>query len=649
MNKQNLYLATYTATIFFLLLAPGYSDIVDTIINMRRNTISFSSLQIDNILSSESIEHIVCYLLLALTLTCIFIALIISNSNYISKKCSHVVSPKIIKITLPILICIGCLQLNSLLFPNSFHAYPRLIELSNSHWIGVLLISIFIIGIMTTPISHVFSYAKKNARNLYIILASTTILTSIATYSYAPNKANNIQTQKNIFLISIDSFRADHMHDKMPFLSKKLENSTVFQNSFTPFARTFPSWSTILSGQYPANHGARYNLIDESLLNKKTQYLPSILEDAGYETIYASDERRFSQIGEYHGFKKIIGPRTGLANFLLGQYADFPLTNFLTLFDFGKTLMPDVALNRAASNLYSPGIFSTALNETFQDSISKQKPIFLSVHYCMPHWPFNHGRDIKNFDQTDEAAPGYHESLNTVDNQISELWGHLEKSNLISNSIIIFLSDHGETWQEKLSFEDSNGKEINLSSNGHGSNVISDNEHRVLTAFYNNIHYPKINTNKLTTLADIKPTVLGLINLDTSGNDGIDIFSNKTTPSFPVESGFKVSALTHKEIDINKAIKQSISRYSVKPNGTIRLKTGDIDFLNQGKIVGIRNIDQLLTYQKTNTNEKPSMLLLNYKNSTFEFIMPNKTKPHPMVKTLCNEYENFIPSTLYCN
>jgi len=650
MTKNNILLSIYSFLIFAFLLASGYTELIDAILNMTRNTISFSSLEVTNILSSDSIGHIISYILIVLILTTAFIGLIVINTNFISHCLSPYLNSKIFKLSLPVLICLGCFQLNAMLFPNSTHSYVRLLELGNSGWLAYLLVFIFILGISLVPILYLINIIKPHFKKIIIVGVSTSLFFSIVSFSSISKQDTNSNNKQNIIIIGIDSFRMDHMHDNMPFLDSKLKNSLSFTNSFTPFARTFPSWSTILSGEFPPNHGARFNLIDETLLNPKTKYLPQILAKNGYHTIYASDERRFSQIGKYHGFNKIVGPRTGLANLILGQYADFPLTNFLSLFSESSIIMPDIILNRAASNIYTPMNFSSALNDSLESVITDNNPIFLSVHYCMPHWPFNHGRKLKDFKETDEATPGYHESLKTVDSQISYLWHFLEENNLISNSIILFVSDHGETWQETLSFYTKKGEEITLNSNGHGSNVISDNEHRVLTAFYKNLNYKRVNLNKLITLADITPTLLNLVQIDSKATDGNDIFDSSTsTKYFPIESGFKVSAIAKKDIDINKAIEQSASRYKVRPNGTIRLKNEEMAFLNQGKRVGIRNENQLITYQRIRMGEDPSMILLDYNNMTIKELSESEASQDPLAKKLCEQYHPLIPDERYCN
>ena len=93
----------------------------------------------------------------------------------------------------------------------------------------------------------------------------------------------------------------------MPFLQSFIDKSNYLPITYTHIARTFPSWITILTGNYPITNKARLNLTDFNQINlKKT--LPYYLKAAGYVNYYIQDERRFNNIDERLYFDKIIGP-----------------------------------------------------------------------------------------------------------------------------------------------------------------------------------------------------------------------------------------------------------------------------------------------------------------------------------------------------
>ena len=201
------------------------------------------------------------------------------------------------------------------------------------------------------------------------------------------NYQNNSPKKPNIIFIGIDSLRLELIEQYMPTLNEQLKVSTVFKNAYTPLARTYPAWVSILTGRHPTNHNARFNLQPEALLSEDNQYLPEQLTQLGYQTIYASDERRFSNVGLAHGFGQVIGPKTGAADFILGKYADFPLLNLLSLAPISKWLLPEVYANRAASHLYHPHQFSQLLGKALTKLDGR--PLFLSlIHISEPTRPY---------------------------------------------------------------------------------------------------------------------------------------------------------------------------------------------------------------------------------------------------------------------
>lgn len=57
--------------------------------------------------------------------------------------------------------------------------------------------------------------------------------------------------------------------------------------------------------------------------------LPKKLSELGYYNVLAADERRFSNMDEYLGFDKVVGPENGALDFLLGELLDIPLVNVM--------------------------------------------------------------------------------------------------------------------------------------------------------------------------------------------------------------------------------------------------------------------------------------------------------------------------------
>ncbi|MEY8252260.1 MAG: sulfatase-like hydrolase/transferase, partial [Colwellia sp.] len=564
---------------------------------------------------------------------------------------SKKINPLILTSCIPLVAILGIFQLNSYFFPISKHSYSALSSLELYSPASIL----FLGTVLATLIYGLCYFSAKLF--LHKKMAAFVVLLTIASIlPYQNRYSSNPDTeQPNIIIIGIDSLRPELIERSMPFLNMKLTQSSIFPNSFTPFARTYPSWNTILSGEFPTSHLARFNLIDERMQNQHTKFLPEILSDKGYYSIYASDERRFSQIGTFQGFDEVLGPRTGLADFILGSYADHPISNLITLFSISSLLLPEIAINRASAHLYKPESFSNYLSDKIIES--KEHPLFLSVHFCLAHWPFYFSTSKERREKKGEEGrnPYYLDSLAGVDRQIQALWKDLQKQDILSNSIIIFLSDHGESWNENLIFQSNSAEPISFFSNGHGNNIISNNEHRVLMAFYQGKDHGISSSNATSTLADITPTILDILNIPPPLSiDGLSL-KNKLSVNdrvFPVESGFSVSAASSKNIDKEKAAQQALSRYSLTTRGELRLKIEEIPFLLQGKRIGVRNRKNILTWQVqyTNFTPQPSLYLLDIEKYTYVKIeRRSDLDAHiELREALCNWYGETLQAEPFC-
>ncbi len=96
------------------------------------------------------------------------------------------------------------------------------------------------------------------------------------------------QKPQNIFLISIDTIRADRLscygyrHKTTPNIDAFAGNAVLFENCFSNIPLTLPAHSSMLTGLIPPAHGVQDNLgmsLSDSILT-----LPEILQAEGYST-----------------------------------------------------------------------------------------------------------------------------------------------------------------------------------------------------------------------------------------------------------------------------------------------------------------------------------------------------------------------------
>jgi hypothetical protein len=584
--------------IFLLFNTLGALNIItDMLMKLSTPQDSLADFSISDFFASHAVIYIGQYIVTALAVSSLMILVAYKASKQITGF-KLIISPWLTHSILSIMISCSILSLNSYFFPGSL--YISLFTIENSQAALPIIILIASCCLLAAINIHKFIPIV-----ILILVPLSYLPLSHDTYPATPEKPN-------IFIIGIDSLRPELINKYMPYLNRQLKESTVFSNSFTSFARTYPAWISILTGKHPSNHGARFNLQPESQLNPNNQYLPQILSNQGYHSIYASDERRFSNLGITQGFSEVIGPRTGASDFLLGNYADYPLTNLLTLFSAAKWLLPELYANRAAAHLYKPSAFSELLDSKLQNT--PNKPLFLATHFCLPHWPYSYvGSELEmGYPQ----KPAYPSTLKAVDLQIKSLMLLLEKTGRLKNSRIIFLSDHGESWGKVHSNLFFNKEELIINDHGHGMNILSPSSHKVLIGLRGFNQYDP-NTHRLASLIDISPTIIddmGIVNIKMDGKTLLKPSIEPIEISF--ESGLVLAEANKANPNPEEVAKAAAARFSILPSGYLRLREHQLTDMLKRKQVGLR-IDNKGIFK---LGQNQPFIEINYKTKQYSTI-----------------------------
>ncbi len=216
-----------------------------------------------------------------------------------------------------------------------------------------------------------------------------------------------------VFLISVDTLRSDHLpvygYHKVetPAISALAQSGIVFEHAYSQVPLTFPSHTSILTGQLPIHHGIRDNQ-GYSLDVTAHPFLPLLLHAHGYTTGGA--------VSAY-----VLRAATGLA-----KGFDF----------YDSNLKP-----REGESLGTVQRKGTETEKVALDWIDKhyQKPLFFFLHLYEPHAPYDPPEPFAS-----RFASPYDGEIATADAIIGDFFKHLKQLGLYDRSIIIFLSDHGE-------------------------------------------------------------------------------------------------------------------------------------------------------------------------------------------------------------
>jgi len=113
----------------------------------------------------------------------------------------------------------------------------------------------------------IFIFTIKKAKRRAILISMPIIAAFIAGFSLLASSFLPIREFKkrdNIIFIGVDSLQYNQLcqewgyeKDLAPNIYEFLKDSTCFMNAWTPFARTYPSYNSILTGRYPINNGGK--------------------------------------------------------------------------------------------------------------------------------------------------------------------------------------------------------------------------------------------------------------------------------------------------------------------------------------------------------------------------------------------------------
>jgi arylsulfatase A-like enzyme len=327
-------------------------------------------------------------------------------------------------------------------------------------------------------------------------------------------------SQPNVILIGLDSLRHDLIDPQTspkvtPAISEFFTGATWFADAITPLARTFPSMTALLTGHQPHDTGAYMNLLPRDMI-KEGDTLGRIFQRAGYRSIYATDEVRFSNIDQSYGFDQVITPPIGSSEFLISMLADTPVSNLVVNTTLGRVLFPHVHANRGAAKTYDPDTF----NARVEREAALTQPFFLTTHLTLAHWPYTWA-DAPLTKKDQARWPAYYLNVAArADAQFASLLAWLEESGALANAIVVVYSDHGEAFgrpgeslaPEKDSLLASLGA---LPFWGHGVSVLSPHQYKVVLgirgygAMAGRIP-PGKTVSEPVTLMDVAPTLVEL-------------------------------------------------------------------------------------------------------------------------------------------
>ncbi|HQP47184.1 MAG TPA: sulfatase-like hydrolase/transferase, partial [Spirochaetota bacterium] len=282
----------------------------------------------------------------------------------------------------------------------------------------------------------------------------------------------------NILILSSDAVRSDHFsangysRSTTPNIDRVINRSLQFRGVMTAVPRTFPSWVSILTSQYPLSHNIKHMFPRSRDRNIFFDTACTALNAEGYRTGVISD------------FAGDIFPRIDLGF----KYTRAPHFNFTALVKQiiieKQTLLLPFISNGLGMLLFPEmrGIAKYSHHRMVSDETidyidsARGRPFFLTVFYSITHFPFaapypyyqKYAREgyrgpYKYYKQVviqmdngsgttgedtaedrEQVISLYDGCLNLFDLEVGRVMAHLRKQGLLDNTIVVITSDHGE-------------------------------------------------------------------------------------------------------------------------------------------------------------------------------------------------------------
>jgi arylsulfatase A-like enzyme len=299
---------------------------------------------------------------------------------------------------------------------------------------------------------------------------------------------------RNVLLATYDCARADVIHRLMPPTFARLaERGVRFSQARSAAPLTPVSHATIFTGRYPYKHGLRH------LFREK---LPPIHDTLAGAFLRASFET--GAIVSCPGLKTWYGHNRGFAHY----------DDWLPALEGGQDPLsvPDVKL-RGLALKRADMVVDRAM--AWIAGLPEGRRWFLFTHFFDAHWPYEPPERFGN--------PGndYEGELTFCDAHFGRLIDRLEETGALDETLVVVLGDHGEDlagWYEN----DKAGPEgLHPEEEGHGCCLYEQTQHVPLL-----FSHPSLAGGVLdapVSLADVAPTISGLLGLTFNAADGADL------------------------------------------------------------------------------------------------------------------------------
>lgn len=283
----------------------------------------------------------------------------------------------------------------------------------------------------------------------------------------------------NVLVYMVDTLRADHLGaysldplHRTPTFDRLASQGAVFARAQSTGSWTKPTVPTLLTGRYPMAHGVGL--------------------------------RGYADVLPMH--VPMIHEALGAAGWRTGSFSASPLGSTLSGLDRGfDIVVPPAHWRGQLGDLGHPS--AQQVGQAVLDWVDSadDEPWMAYVHTLEPHAWRN-----ELFQVGTDARTPYQRAVSAADDGLAELLSALEQRELLDSTLIIVVSDHGESFGLHGVVD-------------HGTSTVQAQTHVPLIFWAPEYLSPSVTTDTVS-LADIAPTLLDIVGIDPFASmDGVSL------------------------------------------------------------------------------------------------------------------------------
>jgi hypothetical protein len=365
-----------------------------------------------------------------------------------------------------------------------------------------------------TLVSWVNPVISSSSQKSMLTIWEAESLDSVRSFSKQKQEESN-NKKPHVFIYLPDTVRADHLgiykywRATSPYLYEFSKDSLLFNNCFANASWTKAAVGSILTGLYPNKH---HGEDEREKVSNEAQFLSEILRTNGYSTVYLTSN----------------GNASSAFNFDQGN-------------DFYKLVGKE-----RKNQFYSSKEINSEFFKLIEDNPGlTEKPLFAFLHTIDPHDPYTPKAPFLKFVEFDKTRQNLRRVRNALnkkysgtlsqkdldymmslydceilhnDHSFGKFIEFLKSEDLYEDSMIIFVSDHGEQFHEHGNFR-------------HGRSIYNEEIHVPLVIKFPGGKYGGTKSDVYVSQVDILPTILDYLDINIPPEvDGINILTLMNRP-----------------------------------------------------------------------------------------------------------------------